>query len=174
MMKNLRPFHLSSYFYLLVIWSTGLFGCYSFTGASVPHHWKSITIQLFDDESTYGQPALRDKITNLLIEKVQRDNTLQIGERPSASVDLLGTITEITADQPIAIAQGAQASKLQVVIKATVTLMDNVFKKQVWNKMFTATGDYIASGGTAEREAGLQRAIEKLTDDILLDTISAW
>ncbi len=150
-------------------------GCaYSFTGASVPAHWKSIAIPLFDDESNFGQPSLREDLTNMLIQKFQQDNTLQLAARQSANVELRGVIISIIADQPIAVAQGAQASKLQVSLKTRVKLIDHVTNKEVWSKDFTATGDYPAASGQSGREQGLLQAMENMTDDLLLETVSAW
>jgi flagellar motor component MotA len=171
---HLRSVDIYLYFCAVVICSLGATGCYSFTGASVPQHWKSIAIPLFEDESNYGQPALRERITNLLIEKFQRDNTLVLSNRSSSTVEMKGTIISIEADQPIAVSQGTQAARLQVTIKARVSLTDHTTKKETWNKTFTAAGDYLPSGGPVAREAGLEQAVEKLTDDVLLETLSAW
>jgi hypothetical protein len=173
-MNYLHALRQSSYFCLVVACAFTWSNCYTFSGASVPQHWKSVTIPLFEDESNFGQPALREKVTSLLIEKFQRDNTLQVTDRGNASVELRGKIIAIEADQPTAVAQGTQASRLRVDVKVSVILFDNQLKKQAWSKTFSASGDYAPSGGTTERDAGLQKAIEKLTDDLLLETISAW
>ncbi len=173
-MRNLCASKLSLYFWCVVASAFAVSGCYSFTGASVPKHWKSIAVSLFEDESQYGQPALREKITNLLIQKFERDNTLLISSPASTTLEMKGTITSIEADQPIALSQGSQSTRLQLTIKARVSLTDKTMNKEAWSKTFTATADYAASGGLQERESGMQQAIEKLTDDILLETISAW
>lgn len=173
-MNLLCAFKKSLYVSIIAFYACTWSSCYTFTGASVPQHWKTISIPLFEDESSYGQPALREKVTNLFIEKLQRDNTLQLSDRNMASIELRGKIVQVQADQPIAVTQGVQASRLRVEVKLSVILYDNILKKQSWNKTFTATGDYAPSGGISEREAGLQQAIEKLTDDLLLETISAW
>ncbi len=170
----LRALRISLYFCLLLMCAPLVNGCYSFTGASVPQHWTSIAIPLFEDESGFGQPALRETVTNDLITKMQRDNTLTLADRGSASIELIGKITSVEADQPLAVAQGTQASRLQVVIKATVSLFDRTQQRQAWSKSFTAYGNYSPAGGAADRELGLAQAVEKLTDDILLETISAW
>jgi hypothetical protein len=173
-MTYFHPSRKSLYLCLVAVCAVSFCSCYSFTGASVPPHWKSIALPLFDDESNFGQPALREKITNTLIEKFQRDNSLAIADRATATVELKGTITAIEADQPIAVAQGTQASKLQITLHASVTLYDNSLKKQAWTKSFTATGNYAPSGGFSERDLGLKQAVDKLADDVLLETLSAW
>ncbi|MBR9976876.1 MAG: LptE family protein [Bacteroidetes bacterium] len=163
--------------YLSPIWigAASISGCaYSFTGASVPAHWKSITIPLFDDESNYGQPSLREDVTNMLIQKFQRDNTLRLSDRQSATVELKGTIISVTADQPTAVSDGAQATRMQVALRTRATLIDHTTNKEVWSKDFSATGDYPAGSGQDGRAQGLAIALENLTDDLLLETVSAW
>jgi hypothetical protein len=147
---------------------------YSFTGAAVPPHWKSIAIPLFEDESSFGQPSLRENLTNSLISKVQRDNTLQLADRTSASVELRGRITTVTADKPLAISPGEQSSRLQVIISVSAELYDNVKKKTAWTKSLQATGEYDAASGSVGRDDGLKKAIDKLSDDLLLETMSSW
>ncbi len=174
-MNRLRSFQISLYLSLIIFSAAILGGCaYSFTGASVPAHWKTIAIPLFDDDSGFGQPSLREDVTNILIQKFQQDNTLQMADRQSANVELKGAVTSVIADQPIAVGEGTQASRLQLSLKARVSLIDHVQNKEVWSKNFSATGDYAASAGQSGRESGLQQAIENITDDILLETVSAW
>lgn len=164
-----------SYFYIVLTCAALCSGCaYSFTGASVPEHWKSIAIPLFDDDSNYGQPSLRENLTNMMIEKMQQDNTLRLADQSSASVELRGVITSVLPDQPISVAQGTQASRLQIRLTVRATLIDNANNKEVWSKNLSASGDYPASSGLSGREAGLKQAMENLTDDLLLETVSAW
>jgi hypothetical protein len=163
-------------YFSLVLTSAALCsGCmYSFTGASVPQHWTSIAIPLFDDESNYGQPSLRENLTNMMTEKVQRDNTLRLADQSAAVVEMRGVITSVLPDQPITVTQGAQASRLQIRLTVKVTLIDKSINKDVWSKNFSANGDYSADAGLAGRESGLRQAMENMTDDILLETVSAW
>jgi len=171
----LLPVRYFLYFALLLTAAACCVGCaYSFTGASVPRHWESIAIPLFDDDSNYGQPSLRENLTNMMIEKIQRDNTLRVEDRASASVELLAVITSVVPDQPVTVVQGAQASHMQISIRTRVSLFDRVENREVWSKDFSANGDYPAAAGISGREAGLLQAMENLTDDLLLETVSAW
>lgn len=174
-MTHLRCFRNYLYFCCItVVVAHGVIGCYSFTGASVPQHWKTIAVPLFDDESNYGEPGLRERMTNAIIQKVQRDNTLQLADRPAADVVMVGTITSINADEPVAVTQGERAGRFRLRITVKVSLHDKVQKKQVWEKQFSAYGDYNASTGASQKEIGLQAAIDKLSDDLVLETISGW
>lgn len=171
---HLRSFRNTLYFYIAVLSLLSLNGCpYSFTGASVPEHWKSIAVPLFDDASGYGQPSLREDITNALIEKIQQDNSLRLADEKAASVTINGTVASVIADKPVTVSQGTQATQFQIDITVEAVLYDNVKNKQVWKKSVSAFGVYPA-GGIAERETGIREAVDKLSDDLLLEIISQW
>jgi len=87
-----------------------LSGCYSFTGASVPPHLKTIAIPLFDDQSGSGKPGLRELLTNKLLEKFRQDNSLSITDKASADAILEGTITSVL-DQPQVLVVGETVTK---------------------------------------------------------------
>ena len=49
----------------VAVFTAGIAGCaYSFTGASVPSHLKTVAIPLVDDQSGFGEPGLREYFTN--------------------------------------------------------------------------------------------------------------
>ena len=53
----------------------GCFGCpYSFSGASVPPHLKTIAIPFAEDRSGSGEPGLRELLTEKLTQKFIDDN----------------------------------------------------------------------------------------------------
>jgi hypothetical protein len=51
---------------------------------------------------------------------------------------------------------------------------DLKLRRKVWEKTFANWGDYESGGGLSQRGAGLQEAMRKLTEDILLETVSGW
>jgi hypothetical protein len=79
------------------------------------------------------------------------------------------------SDAPAMIQQGEQVSKRRITVSARFTFQDMKLRKKVWEKTFSNWGEYQTSGGGAsQRQAGLQDAIRKLTEDILLETVSGW
>ena len=174
-MRHLRCFPNYLYFCCITVAVTsGYAGCYSFTGASVPQHWKTIAVPIFDDDSNYGEPGLRERITNAVIQKLQRDNTLRLTDRSASDVVLVGTIMSIKPDEPVALVQGDRASRYRITATLKISLQDKVQKKQVWEKQFSAYGDYGITSGASQKDVGLQTAIDKLSDDIILETLSGW
>jgi hypothetical protein len=153
---------------------TTLVGCvYSFTGASVPAHLKTIGIPLVDDQSGFGEPGLREEFTQELTNLFISDNSLQVTDRSSADALLVGAIASIS-DAPSVVQQGEQVSKRRITVTVKYTFQDMKLRRKVWEKNFSNWGDYDSGGGLSQRKVGLQEAIRKITEDILLETVSGW
>jgi len=149
-------------------------GCfYSFTGSSVPSHLKTVAIPLFDDQSGSGEPGLRERLTNRLVEKFRQDNSLEIADKIHADSILEGVIVSMP-DQPQTVEQGETVTKRRVTVTVKASYQDMKIRKKVWEKQFSEWGDYPIGGGPAQRAIGIDAAIDKLAEDILLDTVSGW
>lgn len=146
-------------------------GCYSFTGSSVPSHLKTVAIPLFEDVSGFGEAGLREKFTQELIQLFVNDNSLEIGDRLSSDSILEGTITAIV-DAPSVIAPGEQVTTRRVTMTVHASYTDMKFKKKIWEKDFTNWGEY--DQGTQTRSVALDEAVRKVTEDMLLETVSGW
>ena len=150
-------------------------GCcaYSFTGASVPAHIKTIAIPAADDRSGSGEPGLGEMLTNKLTQDFVEDNTLQVSSRGNANAILECTITSLS-DAPAVVAAGENVTSRRITINIQVVYKDLVKRKTVFDKNFSNYGDYPADGGLAQRRSAIEAAIDKIAQDILLDTVSGW
>ncbi len=146
---------------------------YSFTGSSVPPHLKTIAIPLFDDQSGAGEPGLREQFTNTLIEQFARDNSLRVADKKDADSILEGTILTVR-DEPLVVGKGETVSKRRVTIVVKAAYQDMKLRKKVWEKELSNWGAYELGAGPAQRKGGIDEAIKKLTEDILLATVSGW
>jgi len=158
---------------VLIMAVTATIGCYSFSGSSVPPHLKTIAIPLFDDQSGFGEPGLGEKFTNRLTERFRDDNSLELADKSKSDSILEGTIVSVR-DEPAVVVQGETVTKRRITISIKATFQDMKLHKKVWEKQLSNTGDYDISSGPAERQSGLDAAIEKLTDDLLRQTVSGW
>ena len=150
-------------------------GCcaYSFTGASVPKHIKSIAIPVAQDRSGSGEPGLGELLTNKLIQKFIDDNTLRIANKSNADAVLECTITSLS-DAPAVISAGENVATRRITITVQVVYKDLVKRKTIFDKSFSNNGDYLSGGNINVRRAAIDDAINKIGDDILLDTVSGW
>jgi len=149
-------------------------GCaYSFTGASVPPHLKTIGIPLVDDQSGLGEPGLRENFTTALIQQFTSDNSLEVADRSTADALLEGAILSVS-DAPAVVGKNEEVKQRRITVSARFAFQDMKLRKKVWEKTFSNWGDYDSGGGLSQRQTGLQEAIRKITEDVLLETVSGW
>ncbi len=150
-------------------------GCcvYSFTGASVPNYLKTIWIPPALDRSGSAEPNLSDIFTNKLTQKFIDDNTLRVANKSNADASLDCVITSLT-DAPVVVAAGENVTSRRITISVQVTYRDLVKKKTVYEKSFSNYGDYLSGGSITLRRNAIEKAIDNITDDILLETVSGW
>lgn len=151
-----------------------LIGCsYSFTGSSIPADMKTIAIPVFDDISGYTEAGLKENLTNNLIQKFIQDNSLQVVDRKFSDTILEGIIIGIR-DEPFVISGNEQVNSRRISVQVKVRFIDQRSKKQYWERNFSQYADYSAEGGVFAKQQAVQKAIENLTEDILLSTVSDW
>ncbi len=149
-----------------------IFGsCYSFTGASVAPHLKTVAIPLFEDVSGFGEPGLREKFTQKVIEQFRNDNNLELGERLTADSIIEGTISTVI-DAPSVIGGNDIVRTRRVTVTVHASYTDMKFRKKIWEKDFSNWGEY--TQGQQTRDVALNQAVDKVAEDILLETVSGW
>ncbi len=150
-------------------------GCcfYSFTGASVPPHLKSIAIPVADDRSGAAESGLREMLTQKLIQKFIDDNSLQIVDRVNAN-SILETVIVSYNDAPAIVTAGENIASRRITIGIKASYRDLVKKIVVFDKVFTNYASYPSSGSLNEKNRAIEEIIEKTTEDILLETVSGW
>jgi hypothetical protein len=151
----------------------GAAGCYSFTGASVPPHLKTVAIPLVDDQSGFGEPGLRERFTTDLTNLFISDNSLEVADRSKADAIIEGVVTSIT-DAPSTIEQGDQVTKRRITVTTRFVMKDMKLRRTMWEKTFSNWGDYPSGGGPSQRQGGLSEAIRKVSEDVLLEAVSGW
>ena len=159
-------------FIIFIMVNFGACCVYSFTGASVPTHIKSISISPAIDRSGSGEPGLGELLTNKLTQKFIDDNTLRVANKSNADASLDCIITSLI-DAPAVVAAGENVTTRRITITVQVTYKDLVKRKTIYDKSFSNYGDYPASQ-INQRSNAIETAIDHITDDILLDTVSGW
>ena len=142
----------SSSFFLF---PSSLLPVYSFTGASVPPHLKTVAIPLVDDQSGFGEPGLREDFTRAahgpLHQRQQSGGRGPEHCRCDAESASIGTVS----DAPSVVQQGEQVSKRRVTMTVRFAFQDMKLRKKVWEKTFSNWGDYDSGGGMSQRKVGI-------------------
>jgi hypothetical protein len=150
-------------------------GCcsYSFTGASVPEHLKTISIPMADDRSGSGEPGLRESFTNTLTQKFIDDNTLRIADRVNANASLECTIASY-GDAPEVVSAGENVQTRRITIGVQVIYRDLVTRKTILEQTFSNYAPYPSGGTLADKTTAINKAVDLITQDILLAVVSGW
>ena len=149
-------------------------GCtYSFRGASLPPGVHTVAVQVFDDNSGFGDPNLRINLTNQLTQKLISDNTLQVTNMSSADAAIIGTVTSVNT-QATSVQGNQQVGKWRITVNVSIKFQNLKTQKNIWTKDFSNWGDYDPSAGPSNRDTGLSQAEDKLTEDILLAVVTNW
>ncbi|MFA7327313.1 MAG: LPS assembly lipoprotein LptE [Candidatus Kapaibacterium sp.] len=159
--------------YLLLSIILLLSGCYSFTGGNIPAHLKSIYIQPVLDQSGYGNPLFRDKLAQSLIDEFRSDNSFNINETAGGDAKLEVNIVNIS-DAPIAVSSGAIETERRVTVRCKAVYYDNVKRKEIWNKDFSAYQNYELNNALANRNEAIDVILEQIANDVLLAVVSGW
>lgn len=152
---------------------------YSFTGASVPSHLKTISIPIFKDNSGSGEFDLNRRLSNQLIQKFKDDNTLVVSDRLNSDSILEGTIVTLN-DAPSIVSGGEKVTSRRITITVRTVYKDLTKKQTVFEKNFSNYGDYPTTkfppgaDVTSVRKTAIDEAIDKIAEDILLGVVSNW
>ncbi len=150
---------------------------YSFTGASVPAHIKSVAIPSIADRSGSGEFNLSDRLTKTLIQKFIEDNTLFISDRANASSVIEGSITQLL-DAPAVVGGVSGTDKItskRITITVQIIYKDLVKKVNVFDRSFSNYADYqITDDVVSKRRDAIEKAIQYISEDILLGVVSNW
>lgn len=157
--------------FLLLSFAIIIGGCsYSFKG-SLPSHITTVAVPLFDDNTAY--PGIREDLTNGLIDEFIADNSLKIAPESQADLIISGVITSIRQRASM-LAGGETVQEYQVYVNVRVKCEDIRNNKVLWEKTIGQYGTMAASATQDERDLAIGVAIEKITNDILNNTLGYW
>lgn len=147
---------------------------YSFTGASVASHLKTISIPIIKDKSGSSEPNLENNLTNELVQKFIDDNTLSIADKAKADALLECTVISLP-DSPEAVSGLKEKATLRrISMSIKVIYKDLVKKKTIFERTVSEYSTYDTQNFVESRNAALLAVIDKITEDILLAVVSNW
>lgn len=147
-------------------------GCsyYSFSGSTLPSHIKTVAVPLFENRTT--EYRIADRLTEEIINTLVRDNTLKVVPKGRADSVLRGSIVGYEK-KAYTFDVNENVKEYIVRIYVTASFEDLRKKKQFWREeRLEGWGTYLAQG-ESEDEAQ-ERAIAKLSDDLINKMIAGW
>jgi hypothetical protein len=162
--------------FLILIFCTVYISCgvYGFRGNNPPPGINRVAVPTFKDESGFSAPDLAETFTQQLKAKIIADNTFRISDKNIADAVLNCTITNVR-DEALVISSGDQVSRRKIIITVKVDFENLKKQKIIWERNFENYGEYESSNDSfSERTTGINLAVERVTEDILIDLTSNW
>lgn len=147
-------------------------GIYSFTGASYGTA-KTVSIDYFQNRSTYVNSTLSSKITEDLKDRFMSQTPLTL-VKDGGDLHFEGTITGYTITTA-AIKAGETAASNRLTITLKVTFANQTAPENDFDKSYSRYADYDVSSSFSSVESALvDEIVGMLIDDIFNDSVVNW
>jgi hypothetical protein len=150
-------------------------GYYSFTGASIPEHIRTIAIPQVVDNSVNTFPTLGDRMTEFLVNRFVRQTRLSLVETEDEADAVLTVELQRYANAPSAVSGEERAALNRVSLTASVLYVDRTGgdDKELLRRTFSQFEEYDPVNLDQEEVAAVA-ALENLADDIFTAATSNW
>ena len=146
-------------------------GVYSFTGSGIGGI-ETIAIEPFDNQT--AEFGVREDLTDTILDRLLKDRTLTVADRSSADAVLYGNIVSID-DRPLSFDEQETVSEFEIKISVSFVLKLPDKSEPIWQGQITGTGSYpYQTGGADEREQGIEKALDRIAQDLLNKLTSDW
>ncbi len=160
---------------VILILALALQGCYTFSGASLPPHVKTVAVQTFKDRSGAGVAQLSAEFTEKLIDVIESQSSLNIeSDRNRADADLEAEIVSFS-DEPSQLGsetERAIANRITIVVRASFT--DRTRDKPFFTRTSFSGFDDYSVGDFAAKEEAIEAVVDQIVDDLFNRMISNW
>lgn len=146
-------------------------GCGAYTtSARLPSHLTTVYIETFENKT--NEFLLPQRIAEGLVTRFQEEGDLRVTTSPSADAMLAGTILRYV-EEPLTYIGGGDVLQRKVRILVDVRFVDQVKDDVIW-EMERMERWAVYDSQTEEEEDGIQRAVEKLAEDIINLALKGW
>jgi len=145
-------------------------GPYSFREGGGKGAYKSIAVPLFENRtSEYG---IRELLTEGVIDGFIKDGALPVVNEKRADAVLRGVVTAYRRD-PYTYDAGERVKEYRVTISVSARLEDPAKRNVIWeDDALEQWGIFLAD--SESEDDGKQRAVAKLSEDIVNRTVKGW
>ena len=158
---------------LLLAVSVFIYGCYSFSGASISPEIKTVNIAFFANRAPIVQSTLSQTFTEKLKDKFVSQTNLRLTDQ-EADISFEGYFSDYNT-QPIAIQGNETAAQNRLTITVFVKFVNAKDAKQNFESPFSRYYDYNSqiSLASIEQEA-IAQITKQLIEDIFNRAVSNW
>jgi hypothetical protein len=148
-------------------------GIYSFSGSGLPAHIRTVAVPIFGNQTT--EIGIRENLTDAITEALVTDGRLRVVGRESADSIIEGTVVDYK-EQAYTYDRSENVQEYIVRIYVDVSYQDVKNRSIIWEeKRMEGWGTYDVSVDPPEDvDAGRERAIAKLAQDIVNKILAGW
>jgi hypothetical protein len=145
-------------------------GCYTFSGSTLPSNIRTIEVPLFENMALVQGAA--ERITEVLSQKVSREKLTLVARNGDASIRGVVVSYRNTASDYIGTRDDLTVKSYAVEIVADIIFTDNKNGREIYRGRIVSVGHY--DFASESENDGRERAIDDLTEKILLNSIRGW
>ena len=161
----------------LAVLGSLLVGCgvYSFSGATIPDHLRTVAIPLAEDRSTGGPPAMDRLLTDALVDRFADRSRLALEpDEDEADAVVRATIERYDVAPAAVTSDGNQAQLNRISLSVRVVFQDRVEDEERLARTFTASEDTPPSDGLQGEADAAAAALEQIARDAFTAATSDW
>jgi hypothetical protein len=140
------------------------------TRASLPAHLRTVYIQTFENRT--NEFLLPQQIAEGLVSRFQEEGDLRITTSPDADASLEGIILRYE-EEPLAYVGSSDVLQRKVRIFVDVYFVDQVKDEILW-EVEGMERWAVYDSQTEEEEDGINRAVDKLAEDVINQALKGW
>ena len=149
-------------------------GVYSFSGASIPEHLRTVAVPIAEDRAGGGTPGIDRLLTDALVSLFADRSRLSL-EPDEAEADAVVRATiERYAVAPAAVTGDDRAALNRVSLAVRVVVRDRVEDRDLLDRSFTAAEDFSPDEGLQGEADAATAALEQIARDAFTAATSDW
>ncbi len=152
-----------------------LAGCaYSFSGASIPEHLRTVAVPLAENGAAGGPNALDQRLTDALVQRfADRSRLSLVSDEETADAVVRATIVQY-AVVPAAVTGTNLAQLNRVTLGVRVVVADRVEARDLLDRTFSANEDFAPGEGLQGEAEAAERAVAQIARDAFTAATSDW
>lgn len=160
---------------LLIVPALFMYGCYTFSGASIPEGMQSFSIITFESRAPLAPPVTATQFTETLKNKIINQTNLSLNQdQGSGDIYFEGSITGFNV-QPVALTGGQTAEQSRLTITVSVKCTNNINPDASFETSFNRYRDFPAGQSLqAVQDQMIADILPELADDVFNQAFVNW
>mgnify|MGYP002725582161 CR=1 FL=1 len=156
-----------------IVFMLSITGCgvYSFSGHGIAGI-ESISIEPFDNQT--AEFGIKEELTDAVVSSFLNNRSLTVADRANSDAVLFGNLLSVT-DRPLTYSEDESVSEYEIVITVSFILTSLDKTEPIWEGSISGSGSYpYVTGSLEERKEGIDKALDRLAEDLINKLTSDW